>query len=223
MDSLVMAPFPPVTEPLTPLCELARRHQTDKGGWHLMYGGCSSDTCHNYTPAYYRMFAGRENKVVNVLEIGVNAGSSLRMWEDHFPNASIVGLDIDARCLFDEGRIRCYAADQNNKKSLLDALRFDGSIGYDLIVDDGSHIIEHQVTSAKALLPFVYVGGYYVIEDIGPDCQPKIITDQIETPDGFSLEFVNVGVGVGKAHCDPGCQNCHGHHGETLIVYHREF
>lgn len=208
---------------LTPLCGLARKHQTDKGGWHLMYGGHHTDTCHNYTPAYYSMFKGREREVSGVLEIGVNAGCSLRMWEEFFPNAMIIGLDIDTRFLFNTGRIRCYAADQSSPKSLYAALKLAGSASYDLIVDDGSHAIEHQVISARTLLPFLNVGGVYVIEDIGPDCRPEIITNQITTPKEFSLSTVNVGRGLGESRCDSGCPKCHGSAGETLIVYRRDF
>src|SRR5438067_9360832 len=87
------------TPPLTELCVLARKYGTDKGGWHMLAG----DTCHNYTPTYHHMFGTRRLSVRNVLEIGVNYGPSLRMWEEYFPNADIYGLDSNTACLFNAG------------------------------------------------------------------------------------------------------------------------
>jgi hypothetical protein len=37
---------------------------------------------------------------------------------------------------------------------------------FDIIVDDGSHYWNHQITSLKYLYPFVKPKGYYIIEDI---------------------------------------------------------
>src|ERR1035437_4532916 len=58
---------------MTPLCELAKKHRTDKGGGHLTYGAHTTEICHNYTPFYYSLFKGQEDTVKLVLEIGVNA------------------------------------------------------------------------------------------------------------------------------------------------------
>lgn len=223
-DPLVMVPAPAVPPSLTPLCELARKHQTDKGGWHLTYGGASSDTCHNYTPTYYALLKDKRESARHVLEIGVNAGSSLRMWEEFFPNAMIYGLDINSGCLFTAGRIRCEYADQGSAESLTEVMAKLGNVQFDLIVDDGSHQPGHQIVSANTLLPTLAPDGLYIIEDIGPDCRPEQIGVEIRPKDShlYSLDFINVGIGIGKAHCDPGCTHCQGHEGERLIVYRRK-
>lgn len=196
---------------LTPLCELARKHGTDKGGWHTKAG----ETCHNYTPTYHSLFSERRERVKRVLEIGVNYGGSLRMWEEYFPNAEIIGLDSNAACLFNIGRVRCFAADQYNKKSLEDALLLAGPGLFDVIIDDGSHEFAHQVFSAQVLLPYLAPGGQYVIEDINIDCKPEIVIDAIGK--GLWGAF-NCGVGIGKARCNPDCPFCHGEEGERLLV-----
>ena len=51
-----------------------------------------------YLPYYWRHFRDLREDVRNVLEIGVQSGRSLRMWEEFFPNATIYGLDIDPAC-----------------------------------------------------------------------------------------------------------------------------
>lgn len=154
---------------MTLLCELAKKYETDKGGAHYRYGGGDSDTCHAYTQVYHSLFGERRNEVRHVFEIGINAGSSLRMWKEYFPNADIVGIDSDERCLVhDEDRIKCYGADQNNPAHLYAVMeKLKDKPPFDLIVDDGSHNREHQVASLKALLPFLAPWGYYVIEDLG--------------------------------------------------------
>ena len=165
---------------MTPLCELAKKHRTDKGGGHLTYGAHTTEICHNYTPSYYGLFKGREDKVKRVLEIGVNAGCSQRMWEEFYPNAEIIGLDIDRNYLFNEGRIHCFYADQNNPESLRDALAAAGPGLFDLIIDDGSHIPEHQRASLPVLLPHLAPGGFYVVEDL--ECEPEYIGRVVPNP-----------------------------------------
>jgi len=192
----------------TDLCLLARKHQTDKGGWHLEAG----DTVHNYTPAYYEMFKDRREDVHNVLEIGVNYGCSLRMWRDFFPYAGVIGLDTNETCLFSEERIRCFPADQYNERDLMDVMARAGC-KFDLIVDDGSHVPDHQVFSAQVLLPFLAKDGYYVIEDLTIDCKPELVGNPICMDETFKWHAIPVGRGLGKAFCPCGCGG-----GEQLLV-----
>lgn len=195
---------------MTPLCHLARLHKTDKGGAHLEAG----DTVHRYTPAYFEMFEYRRKSTKWVLEIGVNYGCSLRMWRDWFINAQIIGLDSNEGCLFNEGRIRCFAADQYNERDLLDVMdRLGGNIQFDFICDDGSHEPAHQIFSAQVLLPYLKKDGYYVIEDIYPDCKPELVGNPICLDETFKWDAIPVGRGLGKAHCGCGCGQ-----GEQLVV-----
>ena len=41
--------------------------------------------------------ATRKYKKINILEIGVDNGDSLRLWREYFPNANICGIDIKAK------------------------------------------------------------------------------------------------------------------------------
>jgi hypothetical protein len=199
---------------MTPLCYLARHYKTDKGGNHLEAG----DTVHRYTPAYYEMFKDRRESVFNVLEIGVNYGCSLRMWRDFFPWALVAGLDSNESCLFEEERIRCFAADQYNESDLLGVMKQLRNPKFDLIIDDGSHEPAHQIFSAQVLLPYLAADGVYVIEDIYPDCKPELIGAPIMNGLRGHEPFLTwnpipTGRGLGKAHCGCGCGT-----GEQLVV-----
>jgi len=182
---------------LTPLCLLAKKHETDKGGRHLRYGGADSDTCHEYTPIYHDLLGHRRESVKRVLEIGVNAGSSLRMWREYFPNALIVGLDNNVHCLFVDERIYCGQADQGDKQSLLAAMEFVGG-KFDLIIDDGSHELAHQILTMNTLAPFLEDDGIYVVEDIRDRDNPLTLAQHLR--DDFDWDAIYCEPGIGKSH-----------------------
>jgi hypothetical protein len=184
---------------MTPLCALARKHETDKGGEHFRYGGGDSDTCHNYTPHYHELFEDRRDLVQNLLEIGVNAGSSLRMWREYFPNAQILGLDTDAKCLrWGDERITIRMADQNSPSDLIKATA-DWPL-FDIIIDDGSHERDHQVVSLQTLLPKLMPGGIYVVEDLGaggPPFDNGRFRLYEAVPSGYKFEYRKIEGGLG--------------------------
>jgi hypothetical protein len=195
---------------MTPLCELARKYGTDKGGEHLQRG----DTCHRYTEHYHKMFKSRRKDVKNVLEIGVAGGHSLRMWKEYFPNATIYGIDNNPACIFNDERIRCFVADQYAESDLLTTMCIIGEPELDLIVDDGSHEPAHQIFTAQVLLPYLSMNGIYVIEDIEPDCQPQLIGNPIVNKfKDYTWNPLPTGRGIGRAYCRCGCET-----GEQLVV-----
>lgn len=197
---------------MTPLCDMARKWHTDKGGRHLVAG----ETCHEYTPIYWDLLKDRRNTVTNVLEIGVKYGCSLRMWREFFPNAQIIGLDSNAASLYQEDRIHCFAADQGLAGSLLQAMARCGAGPFDLIVDDGSHETHHQVLTMSTLLPFLAPDGIYVIEDVQIDCHPELLGRWV--PQQYRWEAITCEIGLGKAHCP--CPECDGKGPEQLVVVH---
>jgi trans-aconitate methyltransferase len=159
--------MPQTWPPQTELCELATKYGTDKYNWH------------SYTPHYHRLLNDRRNEVRKVLEIGIGdpssmsdptgkpyvPGASLRMWAEYFPNAEIYSLDSQANLLINEGRIRSFQCDQGDRHSLEMAMPKLGA-GFDLIVDDGSHVPEHQALTATMYVPLLAPNGVYIIEDV---------------------------------------------------------
>jgi predicted O-methyltransferase YrrM len=196
---------------MTTLCLLARKYETDKGGRHENYNGNYTSICHEYTPVYWDLLHERRDEKLNVLEIGINAGCSLRMWEAFLPKAMIYAVDIDQNYVdnvnaWGDPHIRATRADQNSEISLLTALyRFVPS-SYDLIVDDGSHEPAHQITSLVHLLPFLAPDGLYVIEDIHPG-QHFAIAERV--PHDFRPSLIR---------CEPG----RGTGDEWLMVIERQ-
>jgi hypothetical protein len=143
------------------LTEIANRLGTDKGTMH--YG-------HSYTETYHELFDELSKKHIKMLEIGVAdprfPGASLKMWNEYFPNITLIGYDInpDAK-KFEKDDASVFIGDQNNPTHLEKCVETYGG-EFDIIIDDGSHYGEHVVTSFKTLYPHLKEGGYYIIEDL---------------------------------------------------------
>lgn len=137
------------------LDSLAHRFGTDKRSGH-----------HGYTTHYDRVFGSKREQVRKVVEIGVNYGSSLRMWEQYFPNAQIFGIDNNPGCLqYQSERVKVLIADQSSETDLKKVLEETGQ-DLDIVVDDGGHFMSQQITSFRFLFPAMRSGGFYVIEDL---------------------------------------------------------
>lgn len=121
---------------------------------------------HDYFKHYWVHFRDRRDRVRTLLEIGVQSGASLRVWRDFFPHAIVHGLDTDETCRrHQEERIRIHIGDQSDRDGLATLTRAIGE--QDIVIDDGSHVADHQIATFEALFPYVRHGGCYVIEDIG--------------------------------------------------------
>lgn len=141
------------------LKELGHKYKTDKVDTHHTYNGMT------YCDIYERYLSKNRLQVKKFVEIGIRDGCSLRMWKEYFPNAHIYGIDIDPRCKqFEEDRITCFIGDQNNEEFLL---KIKEEIGeYDVLLDDGSHITEHQIKTFNILYDGCKDNGFYIIEDL---------------------------------------------------------
>ena len=119
-----------------------------------------------YTTYYERHLAPLRHAPITLLEIGIWKGASLRMWAEYFPNAKIVGIDSDASCLgMQDGRTSVYVGDQSDRDFLRKVVESVGS-PFDVIIDDGGHRMEQQITSVQELFPTMARGGLYAIEDL---------------------------------------------------------
>lgn len=156
------------------------RRDLDALGWFYKTDKCSFG--HNYCVIYQSHLRARRRQVRSVLEIGVGGinwgegyettagGQSLRMWRDFFPNAQVVGIDIHAKDIKGR-RLHFERGDQGDPEFLRAvALRYGP---FDLIIDDGSHLGRHIITSFNTLWASVKPGGLYAIEDLGYSYDPE--------------------------------------------------
>ena len=110
---------------------------------------------------------------LQMLEIGLDVGGSLRLWRSYFPNARIVGTDVEDKSRFAKDGTRIFQAEQTDTAALqrmLDALprpEPQHVQPFHLIIDDASHYPPDTIASFEylfvgGLLP----GGIYVLEDL---------------------------------------------------------
>jgi predicted O-methyltransferase YrrM len=118
---------------------------------------------------YARLLAGL--KADRVLEIGVKGGGSTVLWKQLFPEATVVGLDIDLRPHLGGDGMVYIKGDQSDAAQLTALAEQYGP--FDLVIDDGSHESAHQTVSLRTLFSHVRSGGLYVIEDIHENLKPE--------------------------------------------------
>lgn len=128
---------------------------------------------HMYTKVYEKYMTSFSNKTPTIVEIGINdtrfPGGCLRFWNRIFENMNYFGFDITdcSHLEYNRNKIQIYQGDQNNEndlKNFIEKFNIGGTI--DFIIDDGSHIHEHILTSFKTLFKYLNCGGIYFIEDL---------------------------------------------------------
>ncbi len=133
---------------------------------------------HWYTQHYQRYFWPLRRARLTLLEIGVGgyndsaAGAeSLRMWKAFFRKARIVGIDIEDATRFRERRIDIRQCNQSDSEALVRLS--DDYGGFDIVIDDGSHLNEHVIKSFQTLFPRLHPNGIYAVEDVQTSYWPS--------------------------------------------------
>jgi len=153
------------------LSELAKKYNTDKYD-------------HGFTNLYYDRLNKFEYDNFNLLEIGVQWGSSIKMWNEFFKNATIYAADnylgINGnKSVFNNptkfiyevknnkiDRTNIVYLDQSNNNELIDFVNKYNNIKFKIIIDDGSHLMKDQQISFYHLFDLIEPGGYYIIENL---------------------------------------------------------
>jgi hypothetical protein len=136
------------------LDELALEHGTDK-----------SSEFHGFSRFYEFHLGPLREQPLTVLEIGVLEGASARMWRDYFPAAKILAIDfLESALEHEDERITIFIGDQTDRSFLDRVVAAAGP--FDVVIDDGGHQHDEQLTSLFHLWPHVKPGGLYAIEDV---------------------------------------------------------
>ena len=119
---------------------------------------------------YEKYFKNLRDKKLNILEIGVDKGDSLRLWREYFFNSNICGLDIDKKDFIIKD-VEIYQGDQNDKILLNKIANKYGK--FDIIIDDGSHVSKHVINSFNYLFDHLSQNGIYIVEDLQTSYIPR--------------------------------------------------
>jgi hypothetical protein len=155
---------------MTQLKEINNKYKSDKG-----FG-------HNYIDFYESIFSPLKEKQLNILEIGVLFGNSLKLWSDYFINSKIYGIDDFSQPdghqyynfkpvlskdveedLKSFERVKLLIFDCVNVYKIKENLK---DIKFDIIIDDANHDLPQQKANYINYHSFLNEDGIYICEDI---------------------------------------------------------
>jgi hypothetical protein len=119
---------------------------------------------HRFDRIYPKFLDNFRDYNIKLFEIGCGAEfASFNMWKEYFPKGQIFCMDINEEIETDRGIV--YRGDQTNIEDLQRMVNLIGEC--EIIIDDGSHIPQHQIDTFNFLFEnMLKNGGVYIIEDI---------------------------------------------------------
>jgi len=119
----------------------------------------------HYFPVYERHLSRFVGHATTMFEIGTGEGGSCQMWKYYLgPSARIVTIDITKKVEFQESQIYVRTGDQSDPEFLNSVLDEFGPP--DIVLDDGSHMMQHINASFDVLFPRMSNKGTYLVEDL---------------------------------------------------------
>ena len=120
----------------------------------------------HYFPIYEQHLARFRNRPGVVLwEIGVGQGGSLQLWKEYLgPFVQVVGIDIVDRREVEEDQIAVRVGNQGDVGFLRGVVDEFGPP--DVVIDDGSHVMDDVIGTFCFLYPCMSPIGCYMVEDL---------------------------------------------------------
>ena len=112
-----------------------------------------------------------KKKKINILEIGIDTGNSLRFWKNYFSKKSnIIGLDIK-KYNFKDKNIFTFQGRQEDIFFLSQITKKFKK--FDIIIDDGSHNCKDIIKSFNYFFNYLNNDGIYIVEDLQTSYFPR--------------------------------------------------
>ena len=146
------------------LCELGRKFNTNKSGINMI--GHRS----GYTGFYNLVLANFINKKCSVAEIGIEKNASTKMWRKYFKKANIDCFEIDKEKINMAKKnklknVKYHYIDVSNSKTIISQFKKTKK-KYDIIIDDSTHLFDHQINVILSTYKYLKPGGLIIVEDI---------------------------------------------------------
>jgi hypothetical protein len=142
---------------------------------------------HGFTTVYEQLLSKYKYDSFNLLEVGVFYGSSIKMWNEYFPNATIYAADnykgLNGNNIYfpdperfvrevDNNkdlyrRVKITNLDQSNESDLILFTETckNNNTKFKIILDDGSHLMRDQQLTFFHLFDLIEDGGIFIMED----------------------------------------------------------
>jgi len=151
------------------LCEIGKKYDTDKSSQRIDVSAYRH--CHPYTLFYDGLFRNKKNEHLDIAELGILDGASLRMWQEYFSNAEIYGFEYNDEFInnfkqkYNNDRITIGNIDVKSVESITNAFSKVNKL-YDIIIEDTTHQFEDQIRVIENIYSYLKPGGMLIIEDI---------------------------------------------------------
>jgi ubiquinone/menaquinone biosynthesis C-methylase UbiE len=124
-----------------------------------------------YTAVYSMLFSKYKNAILNFAEIGIEVGASLKTWNNYFSEkCNIYAFEFFNQKIENAKKINLvntkFVHTDVNNIEYLDSSFKETNVMFDIIIDDSTHIIEHQNNIIKTVSKYLNPGGMLIIEDI---------------------------------------------------------
>jgi hypothetical protein len=149
--------------------------------------GTDKITSHSYGEVYDSIFTPFKTSATDILEIGISGGFGLQSYVEYFTNATIYGMDITMlsnTAILSNPRIKIHIGDATR----LENVHYFGK-QYDIIIEDASHLPEHQIQHFQDFCGLLKPGGYYIMEDLNQAHFDRVsaATKQIADQNGLTM------------------------------------
>ena len=146
------------------LCKSGANYGTNKSPLNII--GHRS----GYTPYYDLLFRHLKNEKINFAEIGIENNASTKMWRKYFSKAKIYGFEFEDIKIKKAKKHKLkntvyHKIDVSNQNNIHKAFSKINK-KFDIIIDDSTHIFDHQINVIKKVHPFIKRNGILIIEDI---------------------------------------------------------
>ena len=125
---------------------------------------------HGFSKFYKKYLSELNNEQINILEIGSYAGASAAAFSKYIPNSKVFCFDVNiTNFKYSSDKIFVYGLDIKNEykvsKILKQIFKKNKFEKFDLIIDDGSHLLSDMLFSFNFFLKHVKKNRFYIIED----------------------------------------------------------
>lgn len=129
----------------------------------------------HYFNVYEQHFAKYVNKKPVVVEVGICRGGSAEMWKKYFGiDATIIGIDVDPNSFKPEHQTPgCIQVNGNQGDPAFWQEFLKQYPQIDVFIDDGSHRVDHQITTLQQVWPSIAHNGVYLCEDTHTNYWPE--------------------------------------------------
>jgi len=136
----------------------------------IHYGTDKSSKTHSFAKFYSKHLKKIRDKKINILEIGAAGGASAASFVHYFKKSKVFCIDVNLTLVaYESKKINFFGLDSSNLKMLnkfIKKIKQNFLIkNFDIIIDDGSHLLSDQLFSLNYFYKYLASEGYYVIED----------------------------------------------------------